>query len=175
MTCLPSTIGGPTATPDYRLTVSMDWLDEIHLRVGAICNRSTWLEYQLEIAYMELADIDDLSATQGQWHSALIKMIKQVLAQGVVIHDGHEAALRDLLARIGTTMKLRDHVVHSTWIRTNSTEPGHVTGQRWYRKREETRDWTLAELDKIANDLEDLATELSSASWNAVKPPEQWV
>ena len=124
---------------------------------------------------MELADTDDLSATQGQWHSALIKMIKQVLAQDVVIHDGHEAALRDLLSRISTTMKLRDHVVHSTWIRKNSTKSGHVTGQRWYRNREETRDWTVAELDKIAKDLDSLATELSSTSWNAVKPPEQWV
>lgn len=102
-------------------------------------------------------------------------MIKQVLAQGVVIHDGHEAALRELLARIGATMKLRDRVVHSTWIRKNSTKPGHVTGQRWYRNREETRDWTMAELDKIADDLLALANELSSGAWNAVKPPEQWV
>jgi len=155
--------------------VDMEWLDETHRRVGAICNRSTWLEYQLEIAYMELAGIDDLTATQGQWHSTLIKMIKQVLALGVVIHEGHEAALRDLLSRIGRTMKLRDHVVHSTWIRTNSTKPGHVTGQRWYRNSEATRDWTMAELDEIADDLETLANELSSAAWNAVKPPEQWV
>ena len=162
-------------TPGYRLAVGMNWLDAIHLRVGAICNRSTWLEYQLEIAYMELADTDDLSATQGQWHSALIKMIKQVLAQDVVIHDGHVETLRDLLSRISTTMKLRDLVVHSTWIRKNSTKPGHITGQRWYRNREETRDWTLAELDKIAKDLDSLATELSSAAWNAVKRPERWV
>ena len=131
---------GRTACPQmvtsgYRLAVSMNWLDEIHLRVGAICNRSTWLEYQLEIAYTELADTADLSETQGQWHSVLIKMIKRVLAQDVVIHDGHEAELRDLLTRISATMKLRDHVVHSTWIRTNSTKPNHVTGQRWYRNR----------------------------------------
>lgn len=153
----------------------MDWLDETHRRVGAICNRSTWLEYQLEIAYMELADTDDLTATQGQWYSDLIKMIKRVLGQGVVIHDGHEAQLRDLLSRISQTMKMRDQVVHSTWIRTNSTKPGHVTGQRWYRNRTATRDWTMAELDKIADDLQSLAAELSSAAWNAVKPPEDWV
>ena len=159
----------------YRAAVGADWLEETHRRVGAICNRSTWLEYQLEIAYMELADTDDMVATQGQWYSTLIKMIKQVLTQGVVIHDGHEAALRELLSRISATMKLRDHVVHSTWILKNSTKPGHVTGQRWYRNREETRDWTMAELDKIADDLQLLATELSSAAWNAVKPPEQWV
>jgi hypothetical protein len=129
--------------------VGTDWLDETHRRVGAICNRSTWLEYQLEIAYMELAGTDDLSATQGQWYSTLIRMIKEVLRQGVVVHEGHEAALADLLSRISTTMKLRDQVVHSTWIRKNSTKPGHVTGQRWYRTREETRDWTMDELDKI--------------------------
>jgi len=155
--------------------MSMDWLDETYLRIGAICNRSTWLEYQLEIAYMELADVDDFSATQGEWHSKLIKMIKKVLAQGVVIHDGHEAALRDLLSRISTTMKLRNHVVHSTWILKNSTRAGHVTGQRWYRTREETRDWTMAELDKIAEELGTLADELSCAAWNAVKPRDQWV
>ena len=155
--------------------VSGDWLDETHRRVGAICNRSTWLEYQLEIAYMELADTDDLEATRGQWHSTLIKMIKKTLGQGVVIHEGHEEALRDLLARISKTMKVRDHVVHSTWIRTNSTQPGHVTGQRWYRTREESRDWTMGELEKIAEDLQELAAELSRAAWNAVKPPDQWV
>lgn len=153
----------------------MEWLDETHRRVGAICNRSTWLEYQLEIAYMELAGTDDLTATQGQWYSHLIRMIKKVLGQGVVIHDGHEAQLRDLLSRISQTMKIRDQVVHSTWIRTNSTKPGHVTGQRWYRDRTATRDWTMADLDKVADDLQSLADELSSAAWNAVKPPEDWV
>ena len=43
----------------------MEWLDKTHPRVGAICNRSTRLEYQLEIAYMELADVDDLTATKA--------------------------------------------------------------------------------------------------------------
>jgi hypothetical protein len=33
----------------------------------------------------------------------------------------------------------------------------------------------MAELDQIADDLQALADELSSAAWNAVKPPEQWV
>jgi hypothetical protein len=78
--------------------------------------RSTWLEYQLEIAYMELVDAGDLSATQGQWHSTLTKMIKHLLDQGVVVYEGYDAPLRDLLSRISATMKLRDHVVHSTWI-----------------------------------------------------------
>lgn len=155
--------------------MAANWLDETHRRVGAICNRSTWLEYQLEIAYLELSDTDDLSATQGQWHTTLIKMIKQVLAQGVVVNEGHEVALRDLLSRISTTMKLRDHVVHSTWLMKNSTKPGHVTGQRWYRNREETRDWSMAELDQIANDLQALADELSVAAWNAVRPPGEWI
>ncbi|PKQ22880.1 MAG: hypothetical protein CVT65_11065 [Actinobacteria bacterium HGW-Actinobacteria-5] len=151
----------------------MEWLDETHRRVGAICNQSTWLEYQLEIAYMELADTDDLSATQGHWYTDLIKMIKAVVAQGVVVDAGQEKALRDLLSRISSTMKLRDQVVHSTWIRNNSTKPGHVTGQRWYRNREATRDWTMDELDQIAKDLQSLANELSSATWNAVRPPEE--
>lgn len=102
-------------------------------------------------------------------------MIKHVLARGVVIHDGHEPKLRDLLSRISASMKLRDQVVHSTWIRTNSTKADPVTGQRWYRNREETRDWTMAELDKIAADLGALADELSSAAWDAVKPRDQWV
>lgn len=151
----------------------MEWLDETHRRVGAICNRSTWLEYQLEIAYMELAHTEDLTATQGEWYSTLIRMIKKVLTTGVVIHDGHEASLRELLSRVSATMKLRDHVVHS--ILKNTTKPGHVTGQRWYRNREETRDWTMAELDRIAEDLQVLANELSNVVWNAVRPPEQWV
>lgn len=60
-------------------------------------------------------------------------------------------------------MKLRDHVVHSTWIRTNHTKPGHVTGQRWWRAREEGRDWSTAELDKIHADLESHAGEFGQA------------
>lgn len=76
----------------------MTWLDETHRRVGAICNRSTWMEYQLEIAIMELADTDDLSDTQGEWWSKLVRKIKQLLAQGVVKNSEHEADLRDLLS-----------------------------------------------------------------------------
>lgn len=66
----PSEITAAVHTTTLSITttvppVGMEWLDETHRRVGAICNRSTWLEYQLEIAYMELADPDDLSATQA--------------------------------------------------------------------------------------------------------------
>jgi hypothetical protein len=124
---------------------------------------------------MELADTDDLEATQGEYWLSLVRMIKKVLGTGVVIHEGHEEALRTLLSDISRTMKLRDQVVHCTWIRTNSTKPGHVTGQRWYRDREATRDWTMAELDHIHDSLVTLTDQLSSAAWNAVKPREQWV
>lgn len=155
--------------------MAANWLDETHRRVGAICNWSTWLEYQLEIAYMELTDSQDFSKTQGEWHTALIKKIKRVLNDGVTVNDGHEEPLRQLLSRISVVMKQRDQVVHSSWMRTNSTKPGHVTGQRWYRNREATRDWSMAELDQIIEDLRSLATELSSAAWNAVHPPEKWV
>jgi hypothetical protein len=33
----------------------------------------------------------------------------------------------------------------------------------------------MAELDGIADELEALADELSSAAWNAVRPREQWL
>lgn len=163
---------GVTATVP---NVDMHWLDETHRRIGAICNKATWLEYQLEMAIRELTDADDMTATQGHFWSELVRDVKRILAAGACQHPEVEVQLRNLLSRISQTMKLRDCVVHSTWIRTNYTKVGHVTGQRWWRAREERRDWSMAELDKIRDDLEGFADELSSLSWNAVKPKDEWL
>lgn len=40
--------------------MALTWSKETHLRIRAICNRSTRLEYQLKIADMELAGVDDI-------------------------------------------------------------------------------------------------------------------
>ena len=67
----------------------------------------------------------------------------------------------------------RDKVVHSTWMVTNDTKPGCVTGQRWRLRSVEYQDWHPDELEGLREDLEALESELSSAAWNAVMPPEQ--
>jgi hypothetical protein len=64
----------------------MHWLDETHRRIGAICNRSAGLEYQLEMAIMEFTDVDDMTATQGRFWSELVREVKKILVTGVCQH-----------------------------------------------------------------------------------------
>lgn len=144
---------------------------ETHRQVGAICHASNWMESQLEIAVSELAGTDDLTETQGDRASALIAKLKSLLNDGVVTDDAVESGLRDLLSRISTAMSTRDRVVHSTWMHTNFTKPGHITGIRWRRRGEERKDWSPDELEQVRDNLEALADELSGASWNANRPP----
>lgn len=145
---------------------------EIHRQVGAICHAGTWMEYQLEIAVSELMRTDDLSGTQGQRWLDLIKRLKELLNEGAVEESSDVTYLRDLLARISSTMRLRDQVVHSSWMFMNTTKRGHVTGQRFRPRGVERRDWHPDELEKVREDLEALANDLSTASWNAVMPPD---
>jgi hypothetical protein len=155
--------------------MGMSWLDETHMRVGAICNRATWMEYQIEMAIMELTDADDMDETQGAFGAELIGRLKKVLSSGACHHDVVEDQIRALLSDVSRTFKLRDHVVHCTWIQPNGTTPDSVVGQRWWRQREERREFSMAELDKIAADLDAFASQLSSLSWNAVHPRDNWL
>lgn len=70
-------------------------------------------------------------------------------------------------------MSLRDKVVHSTWMYTNDTRPGHVSSLRFRKRETETDDFSPDDLEQIREDLESLADRLSSASWNAVVPTEK--
>lgn len=148
---------------------------ETHRQIGAICHAGNWMESQLEIAVSELAGTDDLSATQGDRASALIAKLKDLLKTGVVTDDAVEAGLRDLLSRISAVMSVRDQIVHSTWVFSNQTKPGHITGLRWRKRGEQRQDWHPDQLEQVRADLEALADELSSASWNATRPPDQWI
>lgn len=151
------------------------WLDETHRRIGAICNWSTKLEYQLESAYMELTGSVDMTETQGEWHSANIRRLRRALAQRTDLEAETIASLRAMLVRASAAMKLRDQVVHVSWIRKNTTPPGHVTGVRWFRNREDTRDWSMTQLDQIVLDLKSSIDELASAFWNATRPRGQQI
>jgi hypothetical protein len=148
---------------------------ETHRQVGAICHAGNWMEAQLEIAVTELAGTDDFTATQGRRAGELIDRLKTVLKEGAVTDQAAIEGLRDLLSRIKAAMSTRDQIVHSTWLYTNSTRPGHVTGQRWRTRGPESRDWSSDQLETVREDLESLASELSSASWNAVRPPDKWI
>ena len=145
---------------------------ETHRQVGAICHAGTWMEYQLEIAVSELARSDTLSETQGLRWLALIKQLKELLNEGAAADSSDVDYLRNLLSRISATMRVRDQVVHSSWMFTNSTKRGHITGQRFRPRGVERRDWHQDELEKVREDLEALADDLSTASWNAVMPPD---
>ncbi|WP_183093313.1 hypothetical protein [Nocardioides stalactiti] len=148
---------------------------ETHRQVGAICHAGNWMESHLEIAVSELAGTDDLSATQGDRASALITKLKELLNEGVVADDAVESGLRNLLSRISAAMSTRDQIVHSTWLYTNQTKPGHITGLRWRKRGEQRQDWSADQLEQVREDLEALADELSSAAWNATRPPNEWI
>jgi len=148
---------------------------ETHRQVGAICKASNWLEYQLEIAFSELSGTDDLTETQGQRWLSLVKALKALLNEGVVTDAAAEAGLRDLLSRISAEMGARDQIVHSTWLYTNSTKPGHISGQRYRPGREERRDSSPDQLERVFETLEALEEELGRAAWNAVKPPHEQI
>ena len=131
------------------------------------------MEAQLEIAVSELSRVDDLSETQGERWLSLIRRLKTMLNRGAVTDEDTVDGLRDLLSRISAAMSARDQVVHSTWMFTNFTKPGHITGQRWRTRGVESRDWHPDQLEKVREDLEALESELSSAAWNAVMPPDK--
>lgn len=133
------------------------------------------MEAQLEIAVSELSRVDDLSETQGERWLSLVKRLKSMLNSGAVEDQDAVDGLRDLLSRISAAMSARDQVVHSTWMFTNFTKPGHVTGQRWRKRGVETKDWHPDQLEQLREDLEALGSELSSTAWNAVMPPDRWL
>jgi hypothetical protein len=133
------------------------------------------LEYQWEVAVSELSGSDDLTETQGQRWLSLVKALKSLLKEGVIVDAASEAGLRDLLSRISAEMSTRDQIVHSTWLYTNSTKPGHITGQRYRPGREERRDWSPDQLERVRENIEALEEELGRAAWSAVKPPHEQI
>lgn len=151
------------------------FLSETFRQVGSICWAATWLEYQLEIAYAELTGATDLDETQGERGSALVRRIKAVLDEGVVRDQDQVVELRALLSRVSAALTQRDQVAHTTWLRTNSTKPGHVTGQRYRGRGRDERDWHPDELEEIRERLEALQDELSSKAYNATRPRDEWI
>ena len=158
-----------------RTPIRLQRFAETHRQVGAICNAANWLEYQLEIAVSELSGTDDLTETQGQRWRTLVERLKSLLKDGVVTDESAVTELRELLSQINGAMSARDLVVHSTWLITNSTKPGHVTGQRYRPRGEERRDWNPDQLEQVRKNLEAVTNALSSTAWNAVMPPDKWV
>ena len=146
---------------------------ETHRQVGAICNAANWLEYQLEIAVSELSGTEDLTETQGQRWRSLVERLKELLKDGAVADEVAVESLRELLSRVSAAMSIRDLVVHSTWLITNSTKPGHVTGQRYRSRGAERREWHADQLEEVRENLESLESQLSSAARNAVMPPDK--
>jgi hypothetical protein len=148
---------------------------ETHRQVGAICHAGNWMEAQLEIAVSELSRVDDLTETQGDRWLSLVKRLKALLKDGAVTDEAAVGDLRDLLSRISAAMSTRDQIVHSTWMFTNCTKPGYITGQRWRSRGVQQRDWHPDELEQVREHLETLVSELSSAAWIAVMPPDKWL
>jgi hypothetical protein len=151
------------------------FLAETFRQVGGICWAATHLEYQLEISYAELTGAEDLDETQGERGSALVRRIKTVLNEGVVEDPDRVAELRDLMSRISGALALRDEIAHTTWLRTNHTKPGHITGQRYRGRGRSERDWHPDELEEIRERLEALQVELSTMAYNAIRPREEWI
>ncbi len=71
---------------------------------------------------------------------------------------------RVTLAQAETHLKGRDDVVHSLWL--GNMEPGVIHGQRTTRTRQYVRRWTLAELERLRQDLANAQGDIFICSWN---------
>jgi hypothetical protein len=90
-----------------------------------------------------------------------------MLRDGVVDLEA-STELVELTRRAGRLLEDRDEVVHSVWLFTNQTTPGHVTGARTRRTGTAQREWHPDDLEQLRQDLEDVELDISIAVHNAL-------
>jgi hypothetical protein len=141
---------------------------ETHRQVGAICWAATHLELELMDAVAELARSQHVQAVvQGERGTTLIRWIERMLKDRVVsVKEAGELAA--LIRRADRLLNDRDEVVHSVWLFTNQTTPGHVTGARTRRSGTTQREWHPDDLEQLRQDLEDVQFDISVAVHNAL-------
>jgi len=121
---------------------------------------------------------------QGERGSTLVGMARRILDRGIGSTEDEErsgktqrlgllssedtAMFRVALAQAETHLKGRDDVVHSLWL--GNMEPGVIHGQRTTRTRQYLRRWTLAELERLRQDLANVQGDIFICSGTPVAP-----
>lgn len=141
---------------------------ETHRQVGAICWAATHLELKLMDSVAELARSQHVQVVmQGERGATLIKWIERMLKDHVV-DASFTAELTSLAKRASRLLEDRDEVVHSVWLFTNETTPGHITAARTRRSGTAQREWHPDDLEQLRQDLEDVELDISIAVHNAL-------
>jgi len=104
---------------------------------------------------------------QGERGSTLIRWIERMLKDRVVDIEA-ATELATLTKQASRLLEDRDEVVHSVWLFTNQTPPGHVSGTRTRRSGTAQREWHPDDLEQLRQGLEDLELDLSIAVHNAL-------
>jgi hypothetical protein len=156
-------------------------IDDVHRAIGAVVAAATALEQALAEAVASLTR-SPLTAlvVQGERGSALAGMARRLLTKGIgsseedensgrserlgLISAADTAAFLRTLATAELLFRARDDVVHSLWLA--NLEPGQLHGQRTTRSKQYLRAWTLAELEKLRQDLANARTDLLTCEWN---------
>jgi hypothetical protein len=156
-------------------------ISEVHRSIGSIVAAATSLELTLGEAVSSLTR-SPLTAllVQGERGGTLIGMACRLLDRGIGSTEDEErsgktrrlgllsaedtALFQVALAQAETLLKGRDNVVHSLWLA--NMEPGVIHGQRTTRARQYVRRWTLAELERLRQDLANAQADIFICSWN---------
>lgn len=156
-------------------------ISEVHRAIGAIVAAATTLELGLASAVTSLSRSPLTSiVVQGERGNALIGMARRLLDRGIGSSEDDEAsgrsarlglvsasdtdAFREALAADERLLRARDEVVHSNWLA--NLEPGKLHGQRTTRSRQYMRIWTLAELERLRQDLANAQVDVFICAWN---------
>jgi hypothetical protein len=161
-------------------TVDVD-INEVHRLVGAIVAAATVLERQLTSAVASLSRSPLTTiVVQGERGTSLIRMAQRLLKNGIGSVGDDEASGRTerlgLLSQADTDTFLaalrdaerlldqRDAVAHSMWLA--NIEKSHIDAVRVTRSAQTTRRWTLPELERLRQDLANVAHDIFTCEWN---------
>lgn len=142
--------------------------DDLYRAIGTICVHATWLEHELEDTVVEIVGGEGIELViRGQRGSNTINVIRRLLKENAV-GSSEQTLLSAILKRAEMALEKRDQVVHSVWIVTNTTAPGHVRGTRTKASGSVSTDWSLKALEDVRVALEQIKLDLMVVSHNAV-------
>jgi hypothetical protein len=156
-------------------------LSEVHRLIGAIVAEATALELQLADAVTSLSRSPLTSlVVQGERGRALVGMARRLLRRGIGSTDRDERSgaterhglisaddtktFEEALKRAERFLDRRDEVVHSLWLA--NLESDRIHAQRKTRSKQQVRTWTLEEMNRLRQDLANVATDIFICSFN---------
>jgi hypothetical protein len=155
---------------------------DVHRAIGAVVVAATSLELGLAQAVASLTRSPLTTiVVQGERGTTLVRMAKRLLKRGVgstaadessgrtkrlgLISAADTAAFEEALTRAERLLDTRDEVVHSMWV-ANLGQPGLIHAERRTRSTTSIREWTLAELERLRQDLANVQVDIFISNWN---------